>query len=387
MMNSLHHLNAQGQSVWYDNINNDQLVSGQFQSMLNANEIAGVTTNPTLFEKAITGGHAYDELLSRYSYEANSPKALYDALVIQDIRLVADILRPVYDRTNGRDGYVSFQISPDLTYDTDGIVQEFRRIWHLIDRPNLMGKIVTTNEGIQAAHQVLIDGMNVNFTLLFSLENYRKVATTYLNALDTRSRQGKDVSSVASVASFFVSRIDTLMNSMLDARIRTTDNTVKQRKLQSLQGKMAIANSRLAYQEFKQIFDGPQYTNLTRYNAPIQRLLWASTSTFPHNEHALFYAEGLIGPNTVHTMSPETLTRFRNHGKVHYSIEDNVVEAKMVLAELEACGFSYDAITKFLQDEGIQQFIDAHHRILKWLQDKQATHTNIPGNKLLASIY
>ena len=244
MTNPLLQLKELGQSVWYDNIDRSQLASGQFQRMLDEDGVVGVTANPTIFEKSISAGHAYDEQIDQLIRKGKSTNEIYEALIITDIQTVADILRPIYEQTNGHDGYVSLEVSPDLAHDTEATLSEVRRFWKMVDRPNLMIKIPGTSEGLPAILQSLTEGINVNITLIFSIDTYRKVADAYITALEKRNAEGKDISRMASVASFFVSRVDTLVDKMLEDKIKATSDSAEQQKLKSLEGKAAIAKDR-----------------------------------------------------------------------------------------------------------------------------------------------
>src|SRR5579859_6343919 len=277
MTNPLLQLKTQGQSVWYDNIDRAQLASGQFKRMLDEDGVVGVTANPTIFEKSISSGHAYDEQISQLISAGKSTNDIYETLVIQDIRTVADLLRPIYDQTEGKDGYVSLEVSPELAHDTDGTIAEARRFWKTVDRPNLMIKIPATPEGIPAIQQTLSEGINVNITLIFSLDSYRDVTEAYLSALEERNGQGQDISRIASVASFFVSRVDTLVDKLLDDKIKA--NPAQQQQFKALQGKAAIANARLVYQEFERIFGTPRFESLKHAVAHVQRPLRSEEHT------------------------------------------------------------------------------------------------------------
>src|SRR5438067_11476574 len=267
MTNPLLQLKELGQSVWYDNIDRSQLSSGQFQRMLDEDGVVGVTANPTIFEKSISSGHAYDEQIDQLIREGKSTNEIYEALIITDIQTVADILRPIYEQTNGHDGYVSLEVSPDLAHDTQGTLSEVRRFWKMVDRPNLMIKIPGPPEGIPAVLQALTEGINVNITLIFSISTYRQVAEAFISALEARRADGKDISHMASVASFFVSRVDTLVDKLLEDKVKATSNTSEQQQLKSLEGKAAIANARLVYQEFKSIFGTPRFAALKQSGA------------------------------------------------------------------------------------------------------------------------
>jgi transaldolase len=371
MTNPLLLLRNFGQSVWYDNIDRAQLVSGQFQSLLDNDGITGVTANPTIFQKSISSGHAYDEQMTQLIKEGKNTNEIYEAMIIQDIRTVADMLRPIYDRTNMVDGYVSLEVSPDLAHDTDGTIAEVRRFWKMVDRPNLLIKIPATPEGIPAVQAALTEGINVNITLIFSIQAYRDVTEAYLNALEERNASGKDISHIASVASFFVSRVDTLVDKLLDDKIKATSDSAEQQKLKMLQGKAAIANARLVYQDFKKIFSTPRFETLKHSGAHVQRPLWASTSTKNPAYRDVLYAEELIGPDTVDTMPLETIENFRDHGRVALTIENNIPQAKAELDMLESVGISYNAVTQQLLDEGVQKFADSFHQLFQGIEEKK----------------
>src|SRR6266849_2993978 len=295
MSNPLQQLKNYGQSVWYDNIDRTQLISGEFKRLLDEDDVVGVTANPTIFQKSISHSGAYDEQITHLIGEGKGTNAIYEALIIQDIRTVADLLRPIYDRTNMLDGYVSLEVSPDLAHDTDATIAEVRRFWKLVDRPNLLIKIPATPEGIPAVQAALSEGINVNITLIFSIQAYRNVTEAYLSALEERNASGKDISHIASVASFFVSRVDTLVDKLLDDKIKASSDSAEQQKHKSLEGKAAIANARLVYQEFTRIFNSARFEAPKQHGAHEQRPLWASTSTKNPAYRDVLYAEELIG--------------------------------------------------------------------------------------------
>jgi transaldolase len=373
MTNPLLQLKSHGQSVWYDNIDRSQLVSGQFKRLLDEDGVVGVTANPTIFEKSISAGHAYDEQMNQLIKEGKNTNDTYEAMVIHDIRTVADFLRPIYDQTNGQDGFVSLEVSPDLAHDTQDTISEASRFWHMVDRPNLMIKIPATPAGIPAILQSLTNGLNINITLIFSLNDYRAVTEAYISALEARRAAGKDISRIASVASFFVSRVDTLVDKLLEDKVNATNDLAQQQHFKSLEGKAAIANARLVYQEFKRIFESPRFAALQQAGAHVQRPLWASTSTKNPAYRDVLYAEELIGPHTVDTMPLETIQNFRDHGQVRYSIEDNIPEAHALLAALEEIDIHYDQVTQQLQDEGVQKFADSFHQLFAGIASKQKT--------------
>jgi len=371
MANPLTQLQSLGQSVWYDNIDRAQLASGQFQKMLTEDGVVGVTANPTIFEKSISSGHAYDEQISQLIKEGKSTNEIYEAVVIQDIRTVADLLRPTYDRTNGLDGYVSLEVSPELANDTEGTIAEAKRFWGMVERPNLMIKIPATPAGIPAIYETLRHGINVNVTLIFSLESYRDVADAYIRALEDRKGRGEDISKLASVASFFVSRVDTLVDKLLEDKIKASSNSAEKEELKSLEGKAAIANARVVYQDFKRIFGAPRFESLKQANAHVQRPLWASTSTKNPAYRDVLYAEELVGPDTVDTMPLETIQNFRDHGQVRNSIEDDIPGANAALDALEKKGIHYAQVTQQLQDEGVQKFAGSFHQLFKGIDGKK----------------
>jgi transaldolase len=371
MSNPLLQLKNYGQSVWYDNIDRTQLISGDFQRLLDEDGVVGVTANPTIFQKSISHGSAYDEQITHLIGEGKGTNDIYEALIIQDIRTVADLLRPIYDRTNMVDGYVSLEVSPDLAHDTDATIAEVRRFWKLVDRPNLLIKIPATPEGIPAVQAALSEGINVNITLIFSIQAYRNVTEAYLSALEERNASGKDISHIASVASFFVSRVDTLVDKVLDDKIKATSDGAEQQKLHLLQGKAAIANARLVYQDFKKIFSTPRFETLKHSGARVQRPLWASTSTKNPAYRDVLYAEELIGPDTVDTMPLETIENFKDHGRVALTIENNIPQAKAELEMLETVGIHYDAVTQQLLDEGVQKFADSFHQLFQGIEEKK----------------
>jgi len=371
MTNPLIQLKALGQSVWYDNIDRSQLNSGQFKRLLDEDGVVGVTANPTIFQKSISHGDAYDAQITQLIKEGKSTNEIYEAIVLQDIRTVADILRPIYDSTNRQDGFVSLEVSPDLAHNTKGTISEVRRFWKMVDRPNLMIKIPATQEGIPAVRQALTEGINVNITLIFSIEFYRQVTDAFLTALEDRNAEGKDISHIASVASFFVSRVDTLVDKLLEDKIKATSDSAEQQMLKSLEGKAAIANARLVYQDFKRIFGTPRFETLKHSGAQPQRPLWASTSTKNPAYRDVLYAEELIGPNTVDTMPLETIENFRDHGQVRLSIEDDIPQAKAELAALEEIGIHYDQVTQQLLDEGVQKFADSFHELFQGIESKK----------------
>src|SRR5215469_8810405 len=371
MTNPLLQLKALGQSVWYDTVDRAQLDNGLFKRMLDEDGVVGVTSNPTIFQKSISHGDAYDEQITQLVRERKSTSDIYEALAIRDIRTVADMLLPIYEKANRQDGFVSLEVSPDLAHETESTLNEARRFWKLVDRPNLMIKIPATPEGLPAVRQSLLEGININITLIFSIEDYRKVADAFISALEERNAEGKDISHIASVASFFVSRVDTLVDQLLEEKIKASTDSAEQQKLKSLEGKAAIANARLVYLDFKNIFHSPRFETLKHSGAHVQRPLWASTSTKNPAYRDVLYAEELIGPNTVDTMPLETIENFRDHGRVSLTIENNIPQAKAELAALEEVGIHYYQVTQQLQDEGVQKFADSFHELFNGIEGKK----------------
>ncbi len=371
MINPLLQLKAQGQGVWLDDIDRGQLRSGLFGRLIDEDGLSGATGNPTIFEHAITHSTTYDEQMQHLLALGKSAQEIYEALAMTDVRTVADLLRPTYERTNGQDGFVSIEVSPYLAQNTEGTLKEVRRFWETIDRPNLMVKIPSTSAGIPAIRQALAEGININITLIFSLDNYRQVAEAYLSALEERSAKGQDITRIASVASFFVSRVDVLVDKLLEDKMKATSASVEQQQLKALEGKAAIANARLAYQEFKQLFSGPRFAALKQRGARVQRPLWASTSTKNPAYRDVLYVEELIGPDTVNTMPLTTIESFHDHGQVRLSIEDHLPEAKAQLAALADVGIHYDQVTRQLQEEGVQKFIDSFHKLFECIDNKR----------------
>jgi transaldolase len=371
MTNPLLELKALGQSAWLDDIDRGQLRSGAFGRLIEQDGLTGATGNPTIFEHSITHDTTYDEQMQQLLQEDKGPKEIYEALAMTDERMVADLLRPIYDRTDGQDGFVSIEVSPYLAQDKEGTLSEVRRFWQTIDRPNLMVKIPSTPAGIPAIRQALASGININITLIFSRENYQQVAGAYLDALEERLAAGKDISHIASVASFFVSRVDVLVDQLIENKMKATGDHAEQQKLTALQGKAAIANARLAYQEFKRLFNTPRFEALKQRGAHVQRPLWASTGAKNPAYRDVLYVEELIGPDTVNTMPLKTLESFRDHGRVRLSIEENLSLAQADLAALEEVGIYYDQVTRQLQEEGVQKFIVSFQKLFQCIESKQ----------------
>ncbi|HXH13550.1 MAG TPA: transaldolase [Alphaproteobacteria bacterium] len=364
MMNPLRTLQDYGQSVWLDYISRHLLGSGELQRLIDEDGLRGVTSNPAIFEKAITGATDYRDALTALAGQSLNATALYERLAIQDIQAAADILRPVYDHTDGADGFVSLEVSPHLAYNTPGTVAEAKRLWSIVERPNLMIKVPATPEGLPAIEQLIGEGVNVNVTLLFARDVYERVTQAYIAGIERRLAQGGDVRRVASVASFFVSRIDTAVDAIIAGRLKTAQDAHERALLRSLAGKVAIANAKLAYQRYKEIFRGARWEALANKGARRQRLLWGSTSTKNPQYRDVLYVEELIGPDTVNTMPPATLEAFRDHGRPRASLEEDIVGAYATLEALERVGISLQEVTDTLLAEGVRLFAEPFDKML-----------------------
>ena len=370
-MNPLKRLEEFGQSIWLDYIRRTLITSGELRQLIEQDGVKGVTSNPAIFAKAIAGSSDYTEdfkLLERQG--GTTPKEIYERLAIRDIQEAAAVLRPVYEQTAKRDGYVSLEVSPYLAHNTQGTLEEARRLWKAVGRDNVMIKVPATPEGIPAIEQLIGDGINVNVTLLFSLENYERVAEAYVRGLEELLAKGGEVSKVASVASIFVSRIDSAVDSIVSARLRATTNAADRARLNGLAGKVAIANCKLAYHRYKQIISSDRWRALADRGARPQRLLWASTGTKNPNYRDVLYVEELIGPDTVNTVPPATMDAFRSHGRPRASLVENLDEAKETLDILGKVGISLSAVTDQLLQEGVRLFAEAFDRLLNAVDQK-----------------
>ncbi len=368
----LHAVYELGQSIWYDNIRRGVITSGELQRLIDDDAVVGITSNPTIFEKAIDGSTDYDDALRALVRQGiTEGSQVFEALSIEDIQMAADVLRPIFDRTNHVDGYISLEVTPGAANDTQATIAEVRHLFTRANRPNVFIKIPATPAGIPAIEQMIYEGVNINITLIFALEVYEQVTQAYIRGLEHRLRDGLPVRDIASVASFFVSRVDTLVDKLLEDKIKATSDSAEQQKLKALEGKAAIANARLVYQEFKRIFHAPRFETLKHSGAHVQRPLWASTSTKNPAYRDVLYAEELIGPDTVDTMPLETIENFRDHGRVGLTIENNLPQAHTELDALEQVGIHYHAVTQQLQDEGVQKFADSFHELFNGIAEKQ----------------
>jgi transaldolase len=358
-MTKLHELSGLGQSIWYDNIRRALIDSGELQELLDRG-VMGVTSNPSIFEKAIAGSADYDAAIQRLAAEDKSADGIYEALALEDIQRTADLLRPAFDRTRGRDGYVSLEVSPTLAHDTGGTVVEARRLYGALDRPNVMIKVPATPAGIPAVRKLIAEGININVTLIFGLPAYEAVADAYIAGLETLSNNGGDPRCVSSVASFFVSRID----AAVDAALANIGN-------KSLQGKIAIANAKVAYRRFREILTQERWQALARKGARVQRLLWASTGTKNPAYPDTLYIDSLIGADTVNTVPPSTLNAFLDHGAVSATLETGLYEARQQLMQLKELGIDLETVLQKLQDEGVAAFAKSFESLITGVSEKR----------------
>ena len=364
-VNPLKALLEYGQSPWMDYIRRDLLTSGTLKKMIQEDGLMGMTSNPTIFEKAITGSKDYADILESPEAKKLDAKGVYEKIAIRDVQDAADIFKGVYQQSKRRDGYVSLEVAPTLANDTQGTVEEARRLWKSVGRENVMIKVPGTKEGLPAIRQLLEEGININITLLFAQSVYEQVAEAFLAALEARVKKGQDISHIASVASFFVSRIDTLIDGQIDAKLKTESDPNKRTLLSGLQGKVATANAKLTYRKYQEIYGTPRWKALAAKGAQTQRLLWASTSTKNPKYRDVMYVEELIGKDTVDTIPPATFDAFRDHGRVRPSLTENVDEAAKVMASLEKAGISMKEVTEKLVVDGVKLFADAFKQLLE----------------------
>lgn len=362
--NPLEGLLAYGQSPWLDYIRRDILLNGELKRMIAEDGLRGMTSNPSIFEKAITGSDEYQDILHSPDSKKLSPKQIYEKIAIRDLRDAADIFRPVYEATKHHDGYASLEVAPTLALDTNGSIEEARRLWAVVDRPNIMIKIPGTKEGLPAIRQLLEEGININITLLFAVPMYQQVLEAYLSALETRLSRGQDITNIASVASFFVSRIDTLVDNKLEEKRKAATDPKQQELLASLEGKVAIANAKIAYEHYEKVIASDRWKALAAKGAQTQRLLWASTSTKNKKYRDVLYIEELIGADTVDTIPPATFDAFRAHGKLRNSLTENVPAAHATMDALAKAGISMTEVTDTLVVDGVRLFSEAFKQLL-----------------------
>jgi transaldolase len=355
----LHELAARGQSIWFDTLSRDLVHSDELRRMMDEDAVTGVTSNPTIFQKALSSGSAYDEDMKKLLGQTDDPEQIFFSLALQDIRDACDVLKPAFDASNGVDGFVSMEVLPGLAYDTEGTFAQAQWISKEVERPNLYVKIPATMAGLPAIEDSIAHGTSINITLIFSLERYKAVAEAYLRGLERLIAGGGDPSKVASVASFFVSRVDTEADKRLEGH-------------PELQGKLAVANARLAYQHYLETFKGPRWDYLEGKGATKQRCLWASTSTKNPAYRDVLYVEELIGPETVNTMPLETIEAFQDHGEVRGdTVLEGIDEARDLLVQFEKVGVSYDDVVETIEAEGVQKFADSFDQIIEEVRAKR----------------
>jgi transaldolase len=367
MANPLKELAKNGQSIWYDNLNRELVSSGKLQQMIAEDAVTGGTSNPSIFEKAVGAGDAYDQQIRELVEQGKPLDEVFDALTVRDIQLCCDLLRPIYDETKAADGYASLEVSPDIAYDTQATVRDAKRLFQALGKANAMIKIPGTAAGLPAIEECLTEGVNINITLLFGVENYEQVARAYIRALQKRQQSGRPIDRIASVASFFVSRVDTLVDKLLEEKIAAAKNDDDREKLRELLGKAGVANAKVAYAKYKEIFDGSgAWGRLAEAGAKVQRPLWASTSTKNPTYRDVIYVEELVGRNTINTMPQNTLDAFRDHGVVKpESIEEDVDEAFAHIRRLQDAGIDFASVTNQLQEEGVKVFADAFKKAVE----------------------
>lgn len=372
MSNPLKRLSETGQSVWYDYIRRDLIAGGALKRLIEEDGLRGMTSNPTIFQKAIAESSLYDEDVRRQARTTRDAAQIFEALAVADVRAAADAFRPVYDATGGDDGFVSIEVGPHLARDTQGTIAEARRLWKSCDRGNVMVKIPGTPEGIPAIRQCLAEGININITLLFSVDRYREVMEAYVAAMEERTGRKQPADRVRSVASFFVSRVDTNADKKLDAIARDSNRAPADREAaRRLRGKLAIANARIAYEAFEEVFGSGRFAALKVKGVRVQRPLWASTSTKDPAYPELYYVEALVAPESVDTMPPETFEAYRDHGDPKLRIREDLPGAHATLRGLAALGLDLDRVSRELEEEGVKKFSDSYDQLLKAVAEKE----------------
>jgi transaldolase len=371
--NPLLDLESLGQSVWLDYLRRKALDNGELQQLIHQDGVSGLTSNPSIFEKAIVDSNDYDNAIQALTLEGKSLEEIYQALTVEDIQRAADLFRPGFDRLEGRDGFVSLEVSPQLAHNTAGTIIEARALWAAVNRPNLFIKVPATREGLPAIQQLIGEGINVNITLLFGLPRYREVVEAYLRGLEMLGAQGKPLAQVSSVASFFLSRIDVLIDPVLEKSIGAGN-------LAGILGQVAIASAKVAYQIYQEIFGGRRFQKLAQMGARTQRLLWASTGTKNPEYSDVKYIDTLIGRETINTIPPETLSAYRDHGEPSLQLEKGIQEAYHVLEGLHQAGIDLDGLTQQLEDDGVTKFNKAFEHLMVALQEKRAASYQEPIN-------
>jgi len=368
--NHLLEISAYGQSIWMDNLSRDIIKSGELKQMTETGGIKGITSNPAIFENAIEGNKIYDEEIEAGIRKDKSVLEIYESLVFDDIRDACDVFLPVYEATKGLDGYVSIEVPPTIAKNTETTISEARRYNQAIGRPNVMIKIPGTAEGLPAVEAAIADGINVNITLLFSVESYVQTARAYIRGLEKRVAAGKDISKIASVASFFLSRIDSNIDSKVDKMLAAATDEESKAKLLSIKGKVAIANAKIAYQEYKKIIQSDRWKALSAKGAQVQRLLWASTSTKNPEYSDVMYVDELVGPDTVNTLPPSTIVACTDHCDVDNRVENDIDSAYKLMETLKEENINLDEVMAELLEEGIDKFVKPFDTLMKSLEDK-----------------
>jgi len=386
MTNRLTEIMQLGQSIWYDNIRRAMLTSGDLKTKIEEDDLRGVTSNPTIFEKAITGSTDYDEQLRQLVQAGKNVGEIYEDLVVQDIGNAADILKPVYDKTDGIDGYISLEVNPGLAYKTQETIEEATRLFERLGRKNVMIKIPAAQEGLPAIEECIYRGININVTMIFSIENYEQVAEAFIKGLERRAAEGKPVDHIASVASFFVSRVDTAIDKDLEYKARHAESPEEKTRLEGLLGKAAVANAKLAYRKFKEIFHGPRFAELKSKGAQVQRCLWASTGTKNPNYSDVLYVDNLIGPETVNTVPPATYTAIRDHGQVALTLEEGIAERRALFDQLRDVGIDIKAVTEKLQKDGLDAFVTSFDTLAESIESKRDAVLSGINERLTASL-
>ncbi len=359
-MNKVKNIHDLGQSIWLDFFDRELMDSGKLQQMIDEDGLTGITSNPSIFEKAVSSSSDYDEDIRRLSKEDKSNEEIFFGFATKDIGRATDILKPVYDEAKRTDGFVSLEVSPHLANDTEGTIKQARELWKSVDRKNVMIKIPGTKEGLPAIRTCISEGININVTLLFGIPRYLEVTEAYVSGLEDRLKNNQPIDHLASVASFFLSRIDVML-----------DPVLKDKKLNDLVGEVAIASAKVAYENFKQVFFGDRFRKLEEHGAKKQKVLWASTSTKDPSFSDVKYVEALIGPDTINTLPMETIDAFRDHGKVQDHLENNLLKAKEVLNKLKDNDINIDEITQKLEEEGVEKFNKSYDSLLKAIDSKR----------------
>ena len=366
--NPLKKLRTLGQSIWLDYIRRDLIANGELRRFIQDDGLCGITSNPAIFEKAIAQSHIYDQDIRDLASNNNDVKAIYEALSQRDVQNAADEFRSVYEKTDGKDGYVSLEVNSHLAHDTEGTIEEARRLWAALNRPNVFIKVPATANGLPAIQQLISEGINVNVTLIFGLPRYRQVAKSYIAGIESREAQGKPVKQIASVASFFLSRIDSLVDPLVEEFLESKGEKTEIAK--KVHGQVAISSAKVAYQIYKDIFGSNRFKKLADKGARVQRLLWASTSTKNPDFSDVKYIETLIGPDTVNTVPLETINAYRDHGDPKPLLEQDVKEANWIMARLPELGIFIDKVTGQLEDEGVKKFNEPFDKLMETLKER-----------------